>query len=954
MLHRFAFRIVLLPVLLASTAIAEQPVTANAAAKPRCAVLAQQGDLTCAALADLLALRLSVAGYPTVDRANLAKTLGEQVLGQAFAQGATAARRQAGQIAGADLLVLLTSREKDKNRVIEWTVAAMPEGLRFAAGGALWNEQDPEPMLASMAASVDRAAALRAAPVLQPVCVPLFVCRDPTFEFSGMQQALAKLTEEFLMQRPGVLVVALNEADALTSEYKLTGKTVEHKAPLFVNGSFTTKRTDDGLRISLDVELRTATATLGERHLPEMDEATLAAAIRKVLETLLTKHADLPAGTSTTQEVDALHKHAIGLIRIGEWEDAVPLLKTAALLSPDELDIHTDLMLTWNGLVASSSSLPKNDHLHRVELMEHTLDAFEEIVRRRPIQRDDVQALSQFSGYAHLNGGAELKRTQPIALQRYIEFARRFRHLVGRIIKGDFGAPDVSTSDRALDLLAFLFACHLYDDTDRVYDELLTWLRATESPPGREVQIVRLLISGRAYAKSEREAADRFWDACCADSSTRLAALAELVKELFADDPDKAEQRFEARLQSTARQLSLSPAIAEQIRETGRAEIDRTKSRAIARVPRAFGPEPRLTRIEGPREGISRWVCTDDAEFVFTRKAMYRVTPERTFEHVFDGPYMRAVWDSMYLWVGNPDKVAVFDGEGHLLAQRTEQGDKYLTAAGPGRALIARSDRNEQGGERVAYELWLLRGQTPRAIESELVQIDDDNWTFGIETRNNKDLVALRFRDGGFYVPGESPDAGTVFFSSLRPVILDLKTRTFSRAENRWPHLAPCFRVNNSYYLFGGYRDDARRSRAILEVAGPHEDPVLFADLGWVRYNGGSGSRYDGRVASAIEWEGWMHVLGGYSESAPFWLAVNLHTKDVRVLKIDPPQPYMYTAELVVSRLFGLIFLGGGAYQVELPSEDTWQPYEGAVRDLRIPESEIPIDPWSAWRESSE
>ncbi len=948
MCNRPAFGLVVL-VLACIVQAGEGPAHQSEAPKPRCAVLAQQGDATCAALADLLAVRLSGAGYATVDRANLAKTLDEHVLGQAFAQGATAARRQAGQIAGADLLVLLTSREKDKNRVIEWTVAAMPEGLRFAAGGALWNEQDPEPMLASMVASVERAAALRAAPVLQPVCVPLFVCRDPTFEFSGMQQALAKLTEEFLMQRPGVLVVALDEADALTTEYKLTGKTVEHKAPLFVNGSFTTKRTDDGLRISLDVELRTATATLGQHHLPDLDEDTLALSLRKTLNDLLTTFGVASPSATPDAEVHALRQHALGLARIGEWKDALPLLKTAALLRPDDLATRDDLVGTWSALVSSTAKVDRPDPARRLELMEHALDALEDVLHRRTPGWEDVMAVAFCRVHAELRVSP---RHHPDEMARYHAIARRFRKLYARTLLGEFGQPEVRTRDLACRLLAQRFAIDRTADEDVFFADLVALVRELDTSPGNEKYVFELLTAPLRRYTIDLKAFRRLLDDCGAESS-HLAALASLLKVLASADLDVAEQKFDASLPTVAAELSLAPATTDFMHEIAHTAIELGRARLARQRDKAFPSAPRLLPIDGlPRDAVRNWINADEGvEFIITYSAVYRLTPEGAFERVLDGDYEQSRWDSNALWLANSDKVVVLDSTGTVVAEQPVERAKYLTPAGPGRVFISLEDMNEQGGERVTYEMWSLRRNPSPALQREVLHVNNVNWVHNLPAGSALDRYMPR-KECGFYVAASDADAALLFFNTYQPTRFDLKSRLFDLADRSWPCGTNCFELDGTYYFFGSYQADGRRSRAILSTAGLRQAPHLILDLGWV-CDSRTGSRYDGHVSSAVTWGDWIHVLAGYAEAPPFWLAVNRTTKDVRVICVDPPAYYMLRSRLVVSDRFGLILIGAKAEQVELPPEETWAPYDAAVAHLRISAGEGSFDPWTRWRGSS-
>ncbi len=927
--------------------------------KPRCAVLAQKADATCDAVADLLAIQLSAAGYQTVDRAHLAQTLGEQALAQAFAEGGTTARRQAGKLAGADLLVLLSSRTKADqedgkpgeagDRLIEWTVAAMPEGLRVASGGALWDENDPGPMLAGMMASVDRASAVRASTGLQPVCVPPFVCRDATFEFSGQQQGLARLAEELLMQMPGMLVVALDEVDALTTESELTGQIAAHKSPLFVSGEFTTARTEDGLRTSINVELRTAAETLGRRHLPDLDESTLTSALNAALGDLLEEHAGVAAAASARSETDALRQHALGLIRIGEWEDALPLLKTAVLLRPDDDELRMDLALTWEGLVSSTYKSSCTE-MRRVEIMEHMLDEFEQIFRRRPVQREDIAALHNFLMHGRLRYAA---RNEPGTIARYVTFAKHFRRMTARIQSGGLETTDADTRARASWVQADFLISHLSEgyDTATIYREMLICLRGFVAAPGQEDLVVWLMAGALTRGKPEDEAAASFWSNCASDSSPRLRFLTALVRELLNDDVDAAARQFEARLLAGANELQIAPAVVKRIRDIGQVQLAQTKAEAARHSLNVPAVTPRFLPIESlPYEGIRDWITTGtDFELVISYSALYRVTSTHTFQRILDRSCGHTAWDSQYLWAAAGGNIILFDETGQIVAEQQAPGGKFLTAAGPGRAFVAIFDRNEQGGERYAYELWTLDRSSKLSLKREVLAAESDNPTYGLSTDFNHYRLDPN-NDRGYFVPAQTTDGGSFFFDTCNPSIYDLRTRRFSGMDADWPRGTCCFQVGDAYYLFGSYWNKARRCRAIFTANGPCDEPQLLFDMGWVRYD-----RRDcqsiGRVSSALAWGDWMHVLAAPGEAAPYWLAMNLKTGQVRVLSVQAPGRGLWNMRLVASRYFGLVIVGQGtAQRVELPPESTWLSYKDAMQHLLVPEDEIDFDPWARWR----
>ena len=72
------------------------------------------------------------------------------------------------------------------------------------------------------------------------VAVPPFVSNDLGYQFEHLKGAFAKLAESVALDRKGVVVVELAEAEALAKEIALAapGAKVERPAPLYLVGEY--------------------------------------------------------------------------------------------------------------------------------------------------------------------------------------------------------------------------------------------------------------------------------------------------------------------------------------------------------------------------------------------------------------------------------------------------------------------------------------------------------------------------------------------------------------------------------------------------------------------------------------------------------------------------------------------------------------------------------------------
>jgi hypothetical protein len=930
----------------------------------RCAIMVNQcGAEHGEVVADLFAAALADHAFGIVDRTHIAKVLQEHKLALGFSDATPAKRRLVCDATGADLLVLLDARGKKERRAVEWTVAAMPSGLRLASGVATWDEDHPERTLDALLGSVQRAYRLSRTDDLQLVCVPAFVCTGPMFDHAGRQASFARLTEEILLATPNVAVVALAEVDALKQETQLTARDIVRRVPLTIMGSFETKRTDSGLQTTLQIKLLAAGKTLGERRIANLDDAQIASELSKAVTDLLRKHSSVRVKPSKGGEVAVLIDQALAYMEVGALEDAIPLLKTAVLLDPNNLDTRDKLFWAWYGMATTMTRVREKIHsVERVEMLENTLDEFEEIARRRALTKRDVFKLSQTRGHGHAYGAH--KRTAAEFLARYYEYCTRFRAIARKIYEGNYRTEGQDARTEAWRLLIRRFGADCYDSPETVYPEMHALLKKLANQNDKHVEILEILMKAKSPDDYNREVDREFWKACCPPRNKRMAALAEVAAALR--DPDKSAipKRFETALAQATSTLELTAQEVARIREVTKKSLDVSDIYARRQELGKLNIMPRVEHIFGSaKEKVTDWLTNCAAlEFVLTTQAIYRVTPELSFIRIYEIENATAVWDSRYLWLATDQVIKVIDPDGNLIAHADSDAKKYLTPISAGKVFIARHDLSDQGAKRAAHEIWTLRTDQGGRLESELLYIADRNSTIGVQQRVTGQTLANRFLREGRLIEG-AEGAETYLFFNRASRIMSVDSHEFHSASGARPRYVSYFFLDGAHYWIAGYRKsaDSLRSRAIFRAKSPEHDVELVADLGWNRYRGNSALRWRPAARSAVIHDGWLHFIDLDHNCPPQWIAINLQSGDVRALATaiyhiwEKPMARYYgrhrTGYLIDSAHFGLTLLSAGVvYRVELPPADTWIPYDEVVKDLRVPAEDVDLDPWKDWR----
>ncbi|GJM24860.1 MAG: hypothetical protein DHS20C16_12750 [Phycisphaerae bacterium] len=930
--------------------------------RPRCAIIVSQLEPAGNIVADLLAAELTAKGYPVVDRENLSRTLDEQLLAQAFAAGETSTRQKVGRIAGADLLIFLTCRDDEKSIAIEWSVASMPAGLRLLKGSALWNQTQPGESLVTIMASVNQAATLAADESINIVCVSPFICRDATYEQIGKQSTYKKLVEDLLIRIPGVVVVEVDEVESLIRESQLVPDSPKFYAPNFLLGEFMTTNSESKSLTTLAIQMRTAGASLGTKKVTASSDEEMAGALSSALAELLSVTGNERTPMPNSEESEALAAHALTLVRMGERKDALPLLKIASLWAPDNLEIRRLIFATLRGMVSSSAGLPKKyrDPARRVELMEQTLDAFEDMARRRAIGLEDLRALRGFRSNGYLYDTGRVKRESPDVAARYFAFNTRYRRALRDILDGKYGDLDEKMRDKALRMLVSRLSSDSWRSLDPAHDESIELLHNLATAPGDEHHVILMFLKHKPSPDARSVRDKRFWQDCCPSDFERLIELKNIADRMRRLQSQEDGIEFDALLDSSRDPLQLSDRVLGKIRAMAHTRLSESQSESAKNVSTNGSELPNLTEVPGAPTRVMSWVVArpNEVEFVASRSEVYRVTSNHAFEKIHEGGFPRIAWDSQYLWIGTTSELLIVDGAGIIVARIELSGFKELGAFAPGKAMVKSRNTSAEGGWRSAHEIWTLNTNGPPKLTGQLFKVDDHNFNDDI---NLPDRFA-RHRSGqpGFapLISKVSGEAVPDVFSLSRACGLYLNPYEYRKStSHNWPPMADCVEFDGSYYLLPAYstiKGYARR-HAVFKVDTPDSAPQMVTDLGWQRYHGNfahvvwsTGSSIN---SSVVQGE-WLHFLRDYQDCPPQWGAVNLVTGEARAIVVDVGRDLKVDArQFVKSTLFELLLVANmQVYQVELPPSDTWLPYDEAVAGLRFQEDQRPMDDLKLWQ----
>ncbi|MFN3150196.1 SHD1 domain-containing protein [Bremerella sp.] len=312
--------------------------TMTLAAEQRCALI----DLDQSALGGLIeAELLSRPNMQWVERTEIQKLLDEQRLQSVLGAQSGNERRSIGTVLKADVLIILRTIEEEKKKYAQLVVAETNQGIRLVSQKLLLGK-DPASDAEVLVKLANDGIAKSKGAIEHIFAVPPFVSDDLTYEYDYLKSTYAKLLERTLLDSPGVVVVELEEAKAITDEYNLSadGTNVARKLPTYVLGEYRNEGRGDDRRLKLSLKAQRGAKVLSERDETIAPDA-VSGMLLKYAQELGSSQGIETATIDPHLEVKLLNERADLFIRLANWDEAQALVEASLLLDPDQPEMNS-------------------------------------------------------------------------------------------------------------------------------------------------------------------------------------------------------------------------------------------------------------------------------------------------------------------------------------------------------------------------------------------------------------------------------------------------------------------------------------------------------------------------------------------------------------------------------------------------------------------------------------
>jgi hypothetical protein len=174
------------------------------------------------------------------------------------------------------------------------------------------------------------------------IAVPPLVSNELTFEYEHLRRAYSRMLEQMFLNKPGVLVVELAEAQAIGRELAVAGvDRIRRPLPLYLIGSFRHVVTNDPGHLSLALTLRRGDVELDSRTKSELTQPQASDWLRATaLELFNAVDPTHVAPPDPRAEARQLIEHAGEFSRTNDWDEALTYYEASLLLEPNDADAH--------------------------------------------------------------------------------------------------------------------------------------------------------------------------------------------------------------------------------------------------------------------------------------------------------------------------------------------------------------------------------------------------------------------------------------------------------------------------------------------------------------------------------------------------------------------------------------------------------------------------------------
>ncbi len=320
-------------------------VASAQAAAPVCALL----DPEKAPQAALLEAKLLADPAATwVERANVDAVLKEQKLQRMFSPQGVGDRVKLGKLLKAELLVMVRPVKDAKEPALEVVISETAGGLRLLIRGVAITK-DAAADVAALHAAVRDGIAKHGEKVKEVVAVPPFVSNDLEFTFDHLKGAFAKLAEVEALDRKGVVVVELAEAEAVGKELALAapGTKLDRPLPVYLLGEYRHEGKGKDRTVAVKLRAERGGKPIGTPETFTIKPEDSPAVVRKwaasSLDAILADGKPRPPADPKA-EARILAERGRVFARLGNWSEALTLVEASLMLVPEQSELHAEAL----------------------------------------------------------------------------------------------------------------------------------------------------------------------------------------------------------------------------------------------------------------------------------------------------------------------------------------------------------------------------------------------------------------------------------------------------------------------------------------------------------------------------------------------------------------------------------------------------------------------------------
>lgn len=500
--------------------------------------------------AALLEARLLADSQATwVERAQIDKVLKEQELQAMFSPQGVGQRVRLGKLLKADVLVMVRPVKDAKEPTLELVVSETTGGLRLLVR-AVPITKNPDSDLPAMLAAVREGLSKHRETVKEVIAVPSFASNDLEFTYDHLKGAFAKLVESAALDRKGIAVVELAEAEALAKEIALAppGTTLNRPLPVYLLGEFRNEGKGDKRTVTLKLRAERGGKLIGKADTSTVAPDRAPKALREwatgVLDTLAKDDGPRPPADAKA-EAKVLAERARMLARLGSAEASLALIEASLLLDANQAALHAEAVRVLSAIVSQEGVrglFAKDEDLERTLRFQRRslahLETFhvkaERILPHRLGGRDftvDFQRASDFLAVAPKSAGKVNWR-----VQEYRDVEREtLRRIICLVTRKSADSNEQSVNSG----YAWIIALHLPErEKYQVLEEIILELKDLPNPVERSMDYARggnVLDTPEYRAFIGRLAASK--DKNLQEVATRLRQRLEQAKTPGQPDP---------------------------------------------------------------------------------------------------------------------------------------------------------------------------------------------------------------------------------------------------------------------------------------------------------------------------------------------------------------------------------------------------------------------------------